>query len=100
MTTQTLWIVPEASEPGDNGKDGDRAGRGPVRANALRIALLDNSKANVDHLLAIVAERLKGEFPEASILEYRKANAAIGAPEPLLDRVANEADWAITAMAD
>ena len=54
----------------------------------------------LDHLLAMIKQRVAEAFPEAEILDRSKNNAAIGAPVDVLDQIAQEADWAITAMAD
>ena len=99
MMKQVRWIIPEATEPAGAG---NAAGNQPSTTvgKRVRIAIFDNSKANAEHLLAIVHERIKSAFPDADVFDRRKGNAAIGAPAALLDQLANEADWAITAMAD
>jgi len=100
MTKTARWIIPEATEPGGAGQARGRTESAANAGKRVRIALFDNSKANAEHLLAILHERIQHAFPDADVLDRRKSNAAIGAPAALLDQVANEADWAITAMAD
>jgi hypothetical protein len=102
MSSQTRWIIPEAKEPRTAGYASDAA-RKPasiVANKRVRIALFDNNKANAAALLGLLAERIASEFPEAEVLHRGKHNAAVGAPATVLDQVAEEADWAITAMAD
>ena len=66
----------------------------------LRFGLLDNSKGNADHLLRFAVEGLRASVAIESVVSQRKDNAAKGAPSQVLDRLAEEADFVLTAMAD
>lgn len=66
----------------------------------LRFGLLDNSKGNADHLLRFTVDGLRGFVAIDSVVAQRKDNAAKGAPAAVLDRLAAEADFVLTAMAD
>jgi hypothetical protein len=66
----------------------------------LRVGLLDNSKGNADHLLRFAIEGLGRSVSIESVVSLRKDNAAKGAPAAILDRLATEADFVLTAMAD
>ena len=79
------------------------AGPGEIRKmkpGALRIGTLDNTKGNADHLLAFVAEEIRKLVPVASVVSLRKNNPSTPAPKPVLDQLAAEADFIVSAMAD
>ena len=69
-------------------------------ARALRIGMLDNSKGNADHLLAMLGADLKREIGAEVALTLGKSSSAMGAPKEILDRLAREADFVVSAMAD
>ena len=52
MTATIKWIVPEAPEPTEAAAALERV----KRSSAIRVALLDNSKANADLLLSLQGE--------------------------------------------
>jgi hypothetical protein len=94
--SKVLLVVPEAPAPaatlaGDSRKTG-RTG--------LRFGVLDNSKGNADHLLRFIVEAVKAVVPVASVVSLRKDSVSLPAPGPILDRLAAEADFVVTAMAD
>jgi hypothetical protein len=70
------------------------------RADALRIGLLDNSKANADHLLRLLTERLAPAFTVASVVNERKGNVALAATDAMLTHLTRDADLVVSAMAD
>ena len=93
--SKTLWIVPEAPVTGDV-----NVGRERKTTGGLRVAILDNSKSNADHLLRMIVDDIRAQLPVASVTAMRKPSPAAGADTALLDRLAQDADCVITAMAD
>ena len=93
--TKTLWIIPEAPAPGGAKLADQRKSKG-----GLRVGILDNSKSNADHLLRMIVDDIKSQMPVQSITVLRKPSPAAGADTSLLDRLAQDADCVITAMAD
>ncbi len=71
-----------------------------IDTRAIRLGLLDNAKGNADHLLAQLAARLKEELPVASVVMLRKPGASKPAEASVLDELARDADFVISAMAD
>ena len=79
------------------------AGPGDVRrikAGGIRLGTLDNTKGNADHLLAFVVENLQKVLNIASVVVLRKNNPSTPAPAAVLDRLAAECDFVISAMGD
>jgi hypothetical protein len=66
----------------------------------LRLGILDNSKANADHLLNLIIEGVKKEFKVSSVVMKRKPASSRPASDQVLDELAKEADLVISAMAD
>ena len=66
----------------------------------LRLGVLDNSKANADHLLKLIVEGVQKDFKVDSVVFKRKPASSRPATEQLLDELAEEADLVISAMAD
>ena len=66
----------------------------------IRLGVLDNSKANADHLLNLIIEGVKKEFKVDSVVIKRKPASSRPATEQVLDELAKEADLVISAMAD
>jgi hypothetical protein len=48
----------------------------------------------------LVAEELAGKLPIARLVEVAKESSASNAADGLLDRLAEECDWVITAVGD
>ena len=69
-------------------------------AGGIRLGVLDNSKANADHLLTLIVEGVKKEFNVASVVYKRKPASSRPASDQILDELAEEADLVISAMAD
>ena len=93
------WISPFAPDPAQAAALPVSA-RGAPRNGAFTVALLDNTKANAAALLAMLAERVQAELPHATIKRWRKEGPANGAPSTMLDEIAAEADFFLTAMGD
>ena len=72
-----------------------RIGAGPIR-----LGTLDNTKGNADHLLAFVVDEIRKLIPVASVVSLRKNNPSTPAPKPVLDELAAQADFVVSAMAD
>jgi hypothetical protein len=66
----------------------------------IRLGILDNSKANADHLLNLIIEGVKKEYQVDSVMIKRKPTASRPATDQVLDELAKEADLVISAMAD
>ena len=69
-------------------------------AGRLRFGILDNGKSNADHLLGMLVEHVRENFAVSSVVWLRKPSAAAGAQPDMLDRLAREADFVVSAMAD
>jgi hypothetical protein len=93
---KVLLVVPEAPAPAAAAAaESRKAGK-----SALRLGVLDNSKGNADHLLRFIVEGVKAAMPVASVVSLRKESVSLPAPGPILDRLAAEADFVVSAMAD
>jgi hypothetical protein len=66
----------------------------------LRLGVLDNSKANADHLLASLVERLRAEIPLSAVVSERKPTSSRPATDQVLARLAQETDCIVAAMGD
>ena len=66
----------------------------------IRLGILDNSKANADHLLNLIIEGVKKEFKVDSVVIKCKPTSSRPATDQVLDELAKEADLVISAMAD
>ncbi len=66
----------------------------------LRLGILDNSKGNADHLLRFIVEGVKALVPVACVVFLRKDSVSLPAPKDILDRLAAETDFVVSAMAD
>ncbi len=96
MSQKVVLAVPEAPPPPLTTLPPLR----PLHAHALRLGVLDNSKGNADHLLAMIVEGVQSALPVASVVSVRKLGAGMPAPDDLLDRLTCEADCVVSAMAD
>ena len=94
--SKIVLVVPEAPAPAEAvAAESRKAGR-----SGLRFGVLDNSKGNADHLLRFIVEGVKAAVPVASVASLRKDSVSLPAPGAILDRLAQEADFVVTAMAD
>lgn len=71
-----------------------------IGTTGIRLGVLDNTKANADHLLQMIVDGVKAEFNVESVVYKRKAASSRPAPDQMLDELAEEADLVISAMAD
>ncbi len=69
-------------------------------SGGIRLGILDNSKANADHLLNLIVEGVKKEYQVDSVVIKRKPTSSRPATDQVLDELAKEADLVISAMAD
>jgi hypothetical protein len=71
-----------------------------LSSRGIRLGVLDNSKANADHLLKLIVEGVKKDFKVDSVVFKRKPASSRPATAEMLDDLAKEADLVISAMAD
>ena len=71
-----------------------------IGTTGIRLGVLDNTKANADHLLNLIVEGVKKEFDVGSVIYRRKPASSAPATDQLLDELAKEADLVVSAMAD
>ena len=94
--SKVVLVVPEAPAAAPAAvKEGRKAGKG-----GLRLGVLDNSKGNADHLLRFITEGVKAALPVASVVSLRKGSVSLPAPGDILDQLARESDFVVSAMAD
>jgi uncharacterized protein YhfF len=94
--SKIVLVVPEAPAPAQAvAAESRKAGK-----SGLRLGVLDNSKGNADHLLRFIVEGVKAAVPVASVASLRKESVSLPAPGAILERLAAEADFVVTAMAD
>ena len=96
MIQQVTLVVPEAPAPASGALLPQRR----IKPGGIRFGVLDNSKGNADHLLAMVVEGVRAALPLASVVSLRKDVVSLPAPKAILDRLAAEADFVVSAMAD
>ncbi len=96
MNDPICLVVPEAPAVQSVGAAQQRA----ISLAAVRLGTLDNAKGNADHLLRLLVEGIRAQYPVKSVLVERKATSGNGAPAPVLQKLANEADFVVSAMAD
>lgn len=92
----TLCVSPEAPPPAQAIPEPSRR----ARATGLRLGLLDNSKSNADHLLRFLAEAAGGSVEIATVVQERKYSASRPLDAAALDKLAQETDFVLSAMAD
>ncbi|HKA41581.1 MAG TPA: hypothetical protein VKF40_06295 [Burkholderiales bacterium] len=76
-----------------------RPGR-KLGSGGIRLGVLDNSKANADHLLNLIVEGVKKEVEVDTVVMKRKPTSSRPATDEMLDEFAREADLVLSAMAD
>ena len=96
MSKKVRLVLPEAPVP----EVAVTAASRKADKSGLRLGILDNSKGNADHLLRFIAEGVKAALPVASVVMTRKGSVSLPAPGGVLDQLAAEADFVVTAMAD
>ena len=96
MSGKVVLVVPEAPEP----EAAVTTGKRKAGSSGLRLGVLDNSKGNADHLLRFIVDGVKAALPVASVVMTRKGSVSLPAPGEVLDQLAREADFVVSAMAD
>jgi len=66
----------------------------------IRLGILDNSKGNADHLLGFLVEAVRRELPVTAVVKRRKPASSRPADASVIDDLARESDFVISAMAD
>jgi len=69
-------------------------------ASGIRIGILDNSKSNADHLLQFLLDSAQQALPIEHTIKRRKPAASRPAAEAVVEDLAREADFVLSAMAD
>jgi hypothetical protein len=72
--------------------------RGP--ATGIRFGLLDNSKSNADHLLQFLLDSAAAALPVVQTVKRRKPAASRPAAADVVEDLARETDFVLSAMAD
>jgi hypothetical protein len=93
---KTLLVVPEAPVQ----QAAAAATQRTIAGRGLRIGTLDNSKSNADHLLRMLVAGLQTQLSVESVVALRKPTPSLPADAAVLDRLAEEADVVVSAMAD
>lgn len=96
MSQKITLVVPEAPAPESAALVAQRR----VEKAGIRLGILDNSKGNADHLLKFLVEGVRAAMPIASVVALKKLSVGLAAPGAILDQLAAEADYVVTAMAD
>jgi hypothetical protein len=96
MGNTILLVVPEAPVQQAAAAGAQRT----ISGKGLRLGTLDNSKSNADHLLAMLVAGVKARLPVDSVVSLRKPTPSLPADNEVLDKLAEEADVVISAMAD
>ena len=92
----TLCVSPEAPPPAQAISETTRR----TAATGLRLGLLDNSKSNADHLLRFLAEAAGDSVAITAVVKERKYSASRPLDAAALDKLAQETDFVLSAMAD
>ena len=96
MSGKITLVVPAVPVPGGAVvAESRKAGK-----SGLRLGVLDNSKGNADYLLKFIVEGVKAALPVASVVSLRKDSVSLPAPGAILDQLAAEANFVVSAMAD
>jgi hypothetical protein len=96
MAKKIQLVVPEAPSPAATAVVNERR----IEKKGIRLGVLDNSKGNADHLLKFIVDSVKASVPVTSVVIQRKASVSLPATAEILDKLAEEADVVISAMAD
>ncbi len=96
MTHKILLVVPEAPPQQAVAAAAQRG----LSVKGLRLGTLDNSKSNADHLLGMLVAGLQAQMKIDSVVSLRKPTPSLPAEVNVLERLAQEADVVVSAMAD
>ncbi|OGA42719.1 MAG: hypothetical protein A3G24_18190 [Betaproteobacteria bacterium RIFCSPLOWO2_12_FULL_62_13] len=98
MNRRITLVAPDAPAPMHT--PGALAAQRKIEKRGIRLGVLDNSKGNADHLLAMIVEGVRAEVPVASVVSLRKLHVTFPAAKETLNQLAAEADFVVSAMAD
>ena len=97
MAEKILLVVPEAPAPAATAVVNERH----IGKQGIRLGVLDNSKGNADHLLCFIVDAVNASGVQvSSVVSLRKGSVSLPAPADILDKLAEEADVVVSAMAD
>ena len=96
MTQQIRLVVPEARTVQVEHTRSQRE----LNLDSLRIGILGNNNGNADHLLRFIVDGLQAALPVKSVIALRKPAPSAGATMEVLDQLAADADFVVSAMAD
>jgi len=91
-----VFVIPEAPFP----SNAEVAVKAKAGNKLIRLGVLDNTKGNADHLLDLMVERVQSRVSIDSVLRLKKPTAGLPAPADVMDRLTQEVDCVVTAMAD
>ena len=98
MNRRVTLVTPDAPPP--KPAPTPEVTRRKLDPKGIRLGVLDNSKGNADHLLAMIVEGVRAEIPVKSVVSLRKPHVTFPATKEVLDQLDAEADVVISAMAD
>ena len=96
-STMPLELLDPTGEPAPTGF---RAAPRLTALDSLRIGLFSNGKVNADRLLRYTAEVFEREAGCRVAVDTGKPNASRIAEPQVLERIANDVDFLITAVGD
>lgn len=96
MGTVVRLVIPEAPAPAA----ASAARQRKLKADGIRLGILDNSKGNADHLLNFIVAGVREQVKVASVVSLRKPSPSVPAEKAVLDELAEKADCVISAMGD
>ncbi len=98
MNRTVTLVTPDAPPP--KPAAAPAVARRTLDPKGIRLGVLDNSKGNADHLLAMIVEGVRAALPVKSVVSLRKPHVTFPADRKVLDQLEAEADVVISAMAD
>ncbi len=96
MNRKVTLVIPEAPARSPEKLAAQRS----IDSQAVRLGVLDNSKGNADHLLAMVVAGVGAALRLASVVSLRKPVVSLPASQAIIDRLVAESDFVVSAMAD
>lgn len=97
MSVRKVWLLDPTAKPQDEVKPMAARHR---ELRGKRLGILDNTKSNADVLMLRMAELLQASYGVDDVVHRRKAHAAIGAGEDLLDELASKCDMLLLGSGD
>lgn len=94
--TLIKYVSPEAPAP----ESSHAAATPSLGSSGIRLGILDNSKGNADYLLSLLADGVRTQLTVTSVVSRHKLSASRAAEVSMLDELAREADFVVSAMAD